>query len=218
MNFQIFGDRVLLEEKEEEREVNGIAIPESASRAYLTMRVVAVGDGKIRNGGSTVQRRMCVNVDDHVLVQFNPMMLGNNHQKIGNKKFLALNQHDIIARIDSGVFDLTLDAFHPVGRWVLVRVDTPERVGTIFLPGSDKPMQSAGEIKLYLAKMGDIAAEEIDLPIGVRVLVEHARVTPFKINRVHYAYIDAASVVGAYPEETDPGVAAPASPLFAGRT
>ena len=206
MNFQIFGDRVLLAEVEEQKEVKGIYLPESRTRQYLHMLVVAVGDGRVRGGDLPVYRKMCVKPGDHVMVQLNPMMIGGNQQKIGGVKYLTLNHHDVIARVEAGVFDLTLETFHPVGRWVLVRVDAPDRVGTIILPGAPS-LRSAGEVKTFLTKMGEVAAEELNqLPIGTQVMLEHNRVQPFSLNHIPYAYIDCASVAGAMPESMDPGV------------
>lgn len=207
MNFHIFGDRVLLSEVQEEKEINGIALPESRTRAYLHMQVVAVGDGRMPNGdGSYSRRKMCVAVGDNVMVQLNPMMMGSNQQKIGGVKYLAVNHHDIIAKVERGVFTLTLDTFHPVGRWTLVRVDAPDKVGDIILP-AQSPLRSAGEVKTYLAKLGEIAQKELsDIPVGTRVMLEHSRVQPFALNRVPFAYVDCGSVSGALPDEMDPGV------------
>ncbi len=205
MNFQIFGDRVLLAEVPEQKEINGIALPESRTRQYLHMLVEAVGDGQMRGGDFPVRRKMCVKPGDQVMVQLDPRMIGGNQQKIGGVKYLTLNHHDIIARVEAGVFDLTLDTFHPVGRWVLVRVDAPDKVGLIHLP-NQSALRSSGEVKTFLAKMGEIAAEQLDhMPIGTQVMLEHNRVQPFSLNRVAYAYIDCANVAGAMPESRDPG-------------
>lgn len=206
MKFQIYGDRVLLAEVPEQKEINGIALPESRTRQYLHMQVVAVGDGRVRGGDIPVHRKMCVKPGDQVMVQLNPMMISGNQQKVGGVKYLTVNHHDIIARVEAGVFDLTLDTFHPVGRWVLVRVDAPDRVGLIHLP-AQSPLRSSGEVKTFLAKLGDVATEELDqIPIGTQVMLEHNRVQPFSLNRVAYAYIDCASIAGALPESMDPGV------------
>lgn len=202
MNFKIFGDRVLVREADEsEREVGGIVIPETAQRSYLMVEVVEVGDGRLRGTDMVVQRRMCVKPGDRVLIQANPQMAANNMQKIGDEKFLAINHHDIIARIDKDVFELSISTFHPIGRWVLLRVDKPERVGKIYLPNQQQPLQSAGEIKTFLAKAGEIAEEELQVPRGTRILVEHARVSPMHLNRVLCAYIDVAAVAGAVQGE-----------------
>lgn len=206
MNFQVFGDRVMLEEVPEQKEINGIALPESRTRQYLHLQVVAVGDGRVRGGDLAVTRRICVAPGDHVMVQLNPMMIGSTQQKVGNKKYLTLNHHDILARVERGVFDLTLDTFHPVGRWVLVRVDAPEKVGEIFLPNQQQPLRSAGEVKTYLAKMGEVATEELALPLGTQLLLDHSRVQPFALNRIPYAYVDCANVAAAMPGQMDPGV------------
>lgn len=207
MNFQIFGDRVLLAEVPEQKEINGIALPESRTRSYLHMLVVAIGDGRVRGGDVAAKRQMCVKPGDQVMVQLNPMMIGSNQQKVGGVKYLTVNHHDIIARVEAGAFDLTLATFHPVGRWVLVRVDAPDKVGEIHLP-AQSPLRSAGEVKTFLAKMGEVATAELDAtPIGTRVMLEHGRVQPFSLNRVAYAYVDCASVAGAMPEELDPSPA-----------
>ncbi len=202
MNFKIFGDRVLVKEADEkEREVGGIVLPESASRSYLMVEVVEVGDGRLRGMDGVVQRRICVKPGDRVLIQANPMMATNNMQKIGNERFLVLNHHDIIAKIDKDLYELSIATFNPVGRWVLLRVEKPEKVGTIYLPNQAQPLQSAGEVKTYLAKCGEVAEEELGILRGTRVMVEHSRVSPLHLNRVLCAYVDVASIAGAMPGE-----------------
>lgn len=202
LEFKIFGDRVLLRDIGGKEEVGGIAIPETSSRAYLMMEVVEVGDGRLRGVDGVIVRRMSVTPGDHVLVQVNPMMFGNNAQRINGEKYLALNHHDIIARVDSGVFNLSLSTFHPIGRWVLVRIAVPDRVGAIWLPNAKRPLDSAGEVKTYFAKAGDVATEELgDLPIGTRLMLEHARVSPLNLQRIPCAYVDVTAVAGAIPGE-----------------
>jgi co-chaperonin GroES (HSP10) len=218
MDFKIFGDRVLLQEPtvEADQTVGGIFVPESATRSYLAMEVVALGDGRVRALTGALQRPLAdLKPGDRVLVQTNPMMMGNSMQKIGGKKYLTLNYHDLLARIDAGVLHLTLDALHPLGRWVFVRIDTQTRVGDIWLPDSKQPMQSAGEVKTYLAKAGALAQEELgNLPIGARVMLDHSRVNPMQINRQALAYIDVGHVAGATDEvlpEPQPQIAVTAA-------
>jgi len=204
MNFKIFGDRVLLREpqKEEDQEIGGIFVPESAQRKYVCLEVVTVGDGRVRLIDGPVTRKMDdIKPGDRVFLQLNPMMMANNMQKVNDVKYLTLNYHDIIARIDSGVLGLTLDTLHPVGRWVFVSVETPEKVGVIYLPGSDKPLQSAGEIKLRLAKAGKIASDELGVEAGTRLMVEHSRVSPMHIDRKQFAYLDVSYVCGSFESD-----------------
>lgn len=203
MIYRIYGDRVLLREAPSEKEIDGIAIPESATRAYLVMEVVEIGDGRLRGVDGVIVRRMCVKPGDRVMVQVNPMMFGNNAQKIDGEKYLVVNQHDIIARVDAGVFSLTISTFHPVGRWVLVRIDAPDRVGSIWLPNG-QPMKSAGEVKTYLAKAGDTALEELNyLDYGTRLMLEHSRVSPLHLQKVPFAYVDVAAIAGAMPGDVN---------------
>lgn len=203
MNFKIFGDRVLLKQvPDSEREVGGIVIPDSANKAYLMMEVVEVGDGRLRGTDGIVQRRMCVKSGERVMVQVNPMMFSNNAQKIGGEQFLALNHHDIIARIAAHVSELSISTFDPVGRWVLVRAEVPDRVGKIFLPSGGRALQSAGEVKTYFAKAGEVAVAELGDPApGTRVMLEHSRVSPLVLDRVQCAYVDVQFIAGCLPGE-----------------
>lgn len=187
-------------ESEREQEVEGVIIPESATRKYLAMQVLAVGDGKMQGSDFVVKRRMCVAPGDRVFVQFNPQMLANNGQKVGNQKYLVLNHHDIIAKIDSETFKLSISKFNPIGRWVLVSVYAPEKIGVIYLP-NQQPLQSVGEVKTFLLKAGEIATEELGLPIGTRLLLDHSRVHPMFLDKVHCAYVDITNVAGSIPSE-----------------
>lgn len=203
MNCKIFGDRVLVKEVDEkDREVGGIYLPESASRTYHMVEVIEVGDGRMRGVDGILQRKMCVSKGDRVMIQANPMMAAANLQRIDGVRYLALNHHDIIARIGAGIFDLTISAFKPIGKWVLVRIDAPEKVGMIYLPNQKMPLQSAGEIKTYLADLGEIAAEELGYPpIGTRFMLEHSRVNPLKLGKVSCAYVDVSNVAGMMPAD-----------------
>ncbi len=199
----------MLRELPNDQEVDGIFIPESKTSRYMSMEVVAVGDGRLRATDLVIQRRMCVQPGDRVFVQVSTMMLASNMQKINDEKFLVLNHHDVIAKIDAGVNSLTLDSFHPVGRWVVARVLQPQRVGKIWLPGNTEPLQSAGEVKTFLEKAGALAMTELgDPPVGTRLMLEHTRVNPIKLGKVMCVYVDVQNVAGATPELYDPATAA----------
>ncbi len=195
--FTIYGDRVLVRELPEDDVVGGLYFPPSATRQYVAVEVTAVGDGRMHGMDGTTTRPMYVNAGDRVFIQVNPMLVANTLQRVDDVKYLAINQHDIIARITRGINDLTLEHFEPVGRWVLARVDVPDKVGEIFLPGSDSPLKSAGEIKTYLTKAGAGAWEALgSMPVGTRLLLDHMRINPLKLGRTTYVYTDIANIAG----------------------
>lgn len=197
-NVKIIGDRVLLKDVPEETELNGILLPDSKLKQHCAFKVVAVGDGKIRGTDTPIQRKICVSVGDTVFVQVHPMMRANAFQAINGEKHIAVNSHDIIAKIGTGVASMTVDSFTPVGRWLLIRVEQPEKAGEIYLPGGDKVGgDTAGEVKLFVEKLGEIAAAETEIAPGSRVMLEHTRATPLKIQKQLYAYIDLSFVVGS---------------------
>ena len=93
MNIYPLGSRVLIERvKEETKTSGGIIIPDSAKEKPVKGVVIAVGPG-------TKREPMELSVHDHVLFgKYNGTEI-----EINNKKFLFMNQNEVIAIIDKEV-------------------------------------------------------------------------------------------------------------------
>ncbi len=205
----VLGNRIALTESDDKgKEVNGIFLSSNPHRGYMAMGVAAKGNGMV--GGVKVP--MCeVNVGDRVFVQTNPMQVANNVQKVGDHAILTIHEHDVLAVLTKDMYDLTLDDFQPVGTWLLLRVEAPEKVGMIFLPGSENPLKSPGEVKLFLEKQGKQASDSYGIPLGSRVAIDQSRANPLALDvfdpnvaanslgvsrtrRQRFVYIDVAHV------------------------
>ncbi len=203
------GNRIaLIESDDKGKEVNGIFLTNNPHRGYMAMGVAAKGNGVV--GGAKVP--MCeVEVGDRVFVQTNPMQVANNVQKVGDQSILVIHEHDVLAILTKDIYDLTLTDFQPVGTWILLRIETPEKVGAIWLPGSDQPLKSPGEVKLYLEKQGKLAEHQYGIPLGARVAIDQSRANPLALDvsdatvaanslgvsrtrRQRFVYVDAAHV------------------------
>jgi co-chaperonin GroES (HSP10) len=199
MMFTILGNRVLLKVLNADEAVGGILVPTNLPRQYVKAEVIAVGDGKMRGIDRAITRKIGVKLGDHVFVQLNPLMATNNLQKVAGERYLSLDYNDVIARLTCGVMALTLDSFDPVGQWVLLRGVAPKMAGVLYLPETSggKAIDNPGEIRWYLAKLGELAAAELPaLAPGTRVLPEHVKANLLKIDGKVYAYINVCNVVG----------------------
>ncbi len=89
------GDRVIIEvAKEEEKTISAIVLPGSAQEKPQTGSVIAVGEGRILENGSTVA--VSVKVGDTVLFE----KYAGTEVKYDGKEYLVVKEHDIVAVID----------------------------------------------------------------------------------------------------------------------
>lgn len=95
MNIRPLHDRVIIKRKEEERtSPGGIVIPESATEKPIRGEVVAVGNGKILDGGDV--RPLDVKVGDNVLFG----KYSGTEVKVDGDDLLVMREEDIMAVID----------------------------------------------------------------------------------------------------------------------
>ena len=95
MNIRPLHDRVIIKRKEEERtSPGGIVIPETATEKPIRGEVVAVGNGKILDGGDV--RPLDVKVGDKVLFG----KYSGTEVKVDGNDFLVMREEDIVAIVD----------------------------------------------------------------------------------------------------------------------
>ena len=86
------GDRVVLEREEAETLTSGgIVLPDSAQNKPQKGRVVAVGDGHVKNDGSKVA--LTLKRGDQVLFS----SYAGDEIKIGDDEYLLLRESDVLA-------------------------------------------------------------------------------------------------------------------------
>jgi chaperonin GroES len=97
MNLQPLGDRVIVEPiEQEETTASGIVLPESAKEKPQRGTVVAAGPGRFDDDGEE-RIPMEVAVGDVVIYA----QYAGTTYKMGNTKFLVLNEKDILAKVVS---------------------------------------------------------------------------------------------------------------------
>ncbi|MDT8407970.1 MAG: co-chaperone GroES [Wenzhouxiangellaceae bacterium] len=96
MNLRPLHDRVIVKRLEEERTTpGGIVIPDSATEKPVKGEVVAVGNGKILEDGST--RELDIKVGDQVLFG----KYSGTEVKVADDELLVMREDDIMAVIES---------------------------------------------------------------------------------------------------------------------
>ena len=95
MNIRPLHDRVIIKRQEEERtSPGGIVIPDTATEKPIRGEVVAVGNGKILEGGDV--RPLDVKVGDNVLFG----KYSGTEVKVDGDDLLVMREEDIMAVID----------------------------------------------------------------------------------------------------------------------
>ena len=95
MNIRPLHDRVIIKRKEEERtSPGGIVIPDTATEKPIRGEVVAVGNGKILDGGDV--RPLDVKVGDNVLFG----KYSGTEVKVDGEDLLVMREEDIMAVIE----------------------------------------------------------------------------------------------------------------------
>ena len=95
MNIRPLHDRVIIKRKEEERtSPGGIVIPDTATEKPIRGEIVAVGNGKITDGGDV--RPLDVKVGDNVLFG----KYSGTEVKVDGEDLLVMREEDIMAVID----------------------------------------------------------------------------------------------------------------------
>ena len=94
MNLQPLGDRLIVEVlDEEETTVSGIVLPETAKEKPQRGRVLAVGDGEVKEDGS--RRPLDVKEGDEVLYS----KYGGTEITVDGDELLVLRESDVLAKV-----------------------------------------------------------------------------------------------------------------------
>jgi chaperonin GroES len=98
-NIKPLNDRVLLERIEaSDKTAGGILLPDSAKEKPTEGRIVAVGEGKVRDNGTRVP--LAVKVGNRVLFS----SYAGTQIKEGGKEYLILEASEILAVVDDAPF------------------------------------------------------------------------------------------------------------------
>lgn len=181
MNFKLFGERVALEPVEQTYS-GKVVLPQSAARVFDLGRVVAIGDGKVKD--KTVPLR--VKVGDTAVFQANMMVAHNCRHDFGPKsKFIFLLQQDLIAVLHGT--EIKLERFQVVGHWVLLQ-PFDEVTGIIKTPDT-----ATRPARYRAVQVGEDAPAEL---LDKEVIVEKTRVSKISIGDRELAFIHQANVMG----------------------
>ena len=95
MNIRPLHDRVVVKREPEERKsAGGIIIPDTASEKPTFGKVIAVGQGKVLDGGQT--RTLEVKVGDRVLFG----KYSGTEVKVDNQDLIVMREDDVMAIVD----------------------------------------------------------------------------------------------------------------------
>ena len=97
MNARPLHDRILVSRIEEgEQKVGGIIIPDSAKEKPMQGKVVAVGNGKVKDDGG----RIALDVKAGDLILFGKY--SGQEIKLDGEEYLIMREDEVLAVIDSG--------------------------------------------------------------------------------------------------------------------
>ena len=96
MNARPLHDRILVSRIEEgEQKVGGIIIPDSAKEKPMQGKVVAVGNGKVKDDGTRIA--LDVKAGDHILFG----KYSGQEIKLDGEEYLIMREDEVLAVIDS---------------------------------------------------------------------------------------------------------------------
>ncbi len=94
MKIRPLHDRVVIKVLEEEHEVGGIIIPDTAKEKPQKGKVIAVGDGKLMEDGT--RRELSVKEGDKVIFS----KYSGTEFKMDNEEYLIMREEDILAILE----------------------------------------------------------------------------------------------------------------------
>ncbi|MGQ9509787.1 MAG: co-chaperone GroES [Thermodesulfobacteriota bacterium] len=95
MNVRPLHDRIIVKRlEEEEKTKGGIIIPDTAKEKPIEGRVIAVGDGKIKENGTKIP--MEVKKDDRILFS----KYAGTEVKIDGEEYLIMKEDDVLAILE----------------------------------------------------------------------------------------------------------------------
>ncbi len=96
MNARPLHDRILVSRIEEgEQKVGGIIIPDSAKEKPMQGKVVAVGNGKVKDDGTRIA--LDVKAGDHILFG----KYSGQEIKLDGEEYLIMREDEVLAVLDS---------------------------------------------------------------------------------------------------------------------
>lgn len=173
-------------------ETTGIIImPSNANQVHRLGRVTAIGD--------TVE--IDVKIGDIVIYQVNKMFElsithfvgeGDNRQPV-----MIMHQGDTFAKLDSP--EITLEKFHVLGDWVLVRDVKIDMIGGLHLPETAIPPP-----EFEVVQIGNLLPSSEDpvlaqIKVGDKIYVDKSRANQIRIEGKLYWYVLKQGIHGVRP-------------------
>jgi chaperonin GroES len=96
MKLKPLGDRLIVRAiDEEEKTASGLVLPDTAKEKPVKGKVLAVGDGKLDDGG----KRIPLDVSEGDVVLYSKY--GGTEIKVEGEELLVLRESDVLARVES---------------------------------------------------------------------------------------------------------------------
>jgi co-chaperonin GroES (HSP10) len=175
-----------------QEEATGIILmPSNANQVHRLGRVAAIGD--------TVQ--IGVAVDDIVIYQVNKMFelsvthfVGEGDQR---QPVMIMHQGDTFAKLDSP--QITLENFHVLGDWILVRDIKIDMIGGLYLPDTAIPPP-----EFEVVQIGNLLPSSEDpvlagLKVGDKVYVDKSRANQIRLEGKLFWYVLKQGIHGVRP-------------------
>jgi len=177
-----------------QEEATGIILmPSNANQVHRLGRVASIGD--------TVE--IDVKVGDIVIYQCNKMFeMGVTHfvgEGDRRQPVMIMHQGDAFAKLDSP--QITLDNFHVVGDWVLVRDIKIDMIGGLYLPDSAIPPP-----EFEVVQIGNLLPSSEDpvlaqIKVGDKIYVDKSRANQIRLEGKLYWYVLKQGIHGVRPVE-----------------
>ena len=182
---KLFGERVAMKQVEET--ITGtLFVPDLHAKTFTIGEVVAVGDGKTKEG----DKPMWVTPGELVMFQLVGPQTIQAKFLVEGKPRMILHQGDLVAKLTKPA--IAVDNLTILGEWVLLDADIPTKVGEIYLPTKTTP--NLESIRFRVRQVG--AGVTIKVKVGDEVAVERGRCQPLEIDDKTLAYIHQGQVHG----------------------
>jgi co-chaperonin GroES (HSP10) len=174
MNVRMFGNRCLVEHYRPKSSKSQIIIPDAAQQqdTHRFGKVVAVGDGKLKDGKIVAP---LVKIGDTVMFQINQIMEATQKYMIDGKSYMNLLQSELIGKLTSE--DITMDNFEVLGDYLMLKHFFRQPEGSqIIVPDNIIKQSAPSFIYFKVLKKGI----NVDTPVevGDEVICNLGRLTP----------------------------------------
>lgn len=188
---KLFNEKIAVKQAVEEIK-GSIILPQNRVKKFEMGEVIAIGDGKYRDGKS---QDMWVQPGDIVMYQLGGPQIENSKFKLDGTPIKVFHQGDVIAKLSA--LTITKDTFHIVGNWILLEIEVEQ--GLIIVAKEHAP---AEEFKFVVRQIGQ--GVKLPISVGQYVYLERGKCLPVEIDGVTYVYTHQDFIHGALEQDDLP--------------